>query len=160
MRRQREGAAADVARPSTPPLLEPNGEDMQLLRRSALRPGAAATTAATAVVTATATSQDMRLEKLAPRRSRGGLLFARKRPATPDAESDAARRQQGRMPAVDVLRSIVMEKLVGRRRLPLVGLDAEYKKIYQMVKQTVVAGEGNSMLVIGARGSEKTAVCL
>jgi origin recognition complex subunit 4 len=64
------------------------------------------------------------------------------------------------MPAVDVLRSIVMEKLVGRRRLPLVGLDAEYKKIYQMVKQTVVAGEGNSMLVIGARGSEKTAVCL
>lgn len=54
------------------------------------------------------------------------------------------------------LKEHVLEGLTGKRRLPLVGLDAEYEKVHQLVEQTVVAGEGNSMLVIGARGTAKT----
>ncbi|KAI4125233.1 MAG: hypothetical protein LQ347_005442, partial [Umbilicaria vellea] len=54
------------------------------------------------------------------------------------------------------LRNHVLEGLTGKRRLPLVGLDAEYEKVHQLVEQTIVAGEGNSMLVIGARGTAKT----
>jgi origin recognition complex subunit 4 len=38
------------------------------------------------------------------------------------------------------------------------GHDEELKKVHQVVEQTVLAGEGNSMLVIGARGSGKTTV--
>ncbi|MCJ1225780.1 hypothetical protein MMC12_002429 [Toensbergia leucococca] len=57
---------------------------------------------------------------------------------------------------VTKLRLQIMEGLTGKRRLPLVNLDEEYQKVHQLVEQTVVAGEGNSMLVIGARGSAKT----
>lgn len=60
---------------------------------------------------------------------------------------------------IPVLRRIVLEKLTRRRRIRPVGLEDEYRKVHQMVKQTVVAGEGNSLLVIGARGSGKTTVC-
>ena len=53
----------------------------------------------------------------------------------------------------------VIDKLTGQRRIKLVGHDDEMQKVYQVVEQTVVAGEGNSMLVIGARGCGKTTVC-
>lgn len=49
-----------------------------------------------------------------------------------------------------------MGRLNGIRRLRLVGLEEEYKKVHQLVEQTVIAGEGNSMIIIGARGSGKT----
>jgi origin recognition complex subunit 4 len=51
-----------------------------------------------------------------------------------------------------------MDRITGKRPSPLVGLDDEYKSVYQLVEQTIAAGEGNSMLVIGARGSGKTAL--
>ena len=57
-----------------------------------------------------------------------------------------------------LLKRIVLEKITVKRPAPLVGLDDEYKKVYQLVEHTVVAGEGNSMLLIGARGSGKTAL--
>ncbi|KAF2805658.1 uncharacterized protein BDZ99DRAFT_574543 [Mytilinidion resinicola] len=57
-----------------------------------------------------------------------------------------------------LLKSIVVERLTAKRPTPLVGLDDEYRNVYQLVENTVVAGEGNSMLVIGARGSGKTAL--
>ncbi|KAI9783509.1 MAG: hypothetical protein M1839_003679 [Geoglossum umbratile] len=57
---------------------------------------------------------------------------------------------------VEVLKKIVLEKLTGKRDVRLVGLDDEHGKIRQLFEQTVVAGEGNSMLVIGARGSGKS----
>lgn len=57
-----------------------------------------------------------------------------------------------------LMRQIVLEKLTGRRRVGLLGLDEEYKKVHQLMEQTVTAGEGNSLLVIGARGSGKTTV--
>ena len=58
--------------------------------------------------------------------------------------------------SLTVLKTRVIEGLTGKRRLHLVGLDDEYQKVHQLVEQTIVAGEGNSMLVIGARGSAKT----
>lgn len=36
------------------------------------------------------------------------------------------------------------------------GQNEAYEKTFQLVEQTIVAGEGNSMLVIGARGCGKT----
>ncbi|KAI4138786.1 MAG: hypothetical protein L6R39_006607 [Caloplaca ligustica] len=40
----------------------------------------------------------------------------------------------------------------------LVNMDDEYRKVQQLVTQTVLAGEGNSMLVVGPRGCGKTAL--
>ncbi|KAK6350788.1 hypothetical protein TWF718_003974 [Orbilia javanica] len=61
--------------------------------------------------------------------------------------------------AVKTLKAHVMKKLTGRG-LPesLVGLKDEYNTVYQLVEQTVVAGEGNSILLIGPRGSGKSLV--
>ncbi|KAJ4330626.1 origin recognition complex subunit 4, partial [Ascochyta clinopodiicola] len=59
---------------------------------------------------------------------------------------------------LDLLKTIVMERITGKRASPLVGLDEEYKSVHQLVEHTVTAGEGNSMLLIGARGSGKTAL--
>ncbi|RAR06222.1 origin recognition complex subunit 4 [Stemphylium lycopersici] len=59
---------------------------------------------------------------------------------------------------LDLLKTIVMERITAKRPSPLVGLDEEYKSVHQVVEHTITAGEGNSMLVIGARGSGKTAL--
>jgi origin recognition complex subunit 4 len=52
----------------------------------------------------------------------------------------------------------LLDKLTGQRRVRLRGYDEERQKVHQVVEHTVLAGEGNSMLVIGARGSGKTTV--
>jgi origin recognition complex subunit 4 len=57
------------------------------------------------------------------------------------------------------IQRVVLDKLTGQRRMKLRGHDDELQKVYQIVEQTVLAGEGNSMLVIGARGTGKTTVC-
>ncbi|KAJ4291672.1 origin recognition complex subunit 4 [Kalmusia sp. IMI 367209] len=59
---------------------------------------------------------------------------------------------------LDLLKTIVLERISGKRPVPLAGLDEEYRSVHQIVEHTVTAGEGNSMLVIGARGSGKTAL--
>jgi origin recognition complex subunit 4 len=59
---------------------------------------------------------------------------------------------------LDLLKSIVMERITAKRPAPLIGLDTEYKTVYQLIEQTITAGEGNSMLLIGARASGKTAL--
>lgn len=53
---------------------------------------------------------------------------------------------------------VLIDRCTGRRRIKLRGEDEAYGKAFQLLEQTVVAGEGNSMLVIGARGSGKTTV--
>lgn len=58
------------------------------------------------------------------------------------------------------MQRLLLDKLTGRKRLKLHDLDDEFQKVHQVVEQTVVSGEGNSMLVIGARGSGKTTVCI
>lgn len=58
------------------------------------------------------------------------------------------------------LQRVLLDRCTGRRRLRMAGqLEAE-EKVQQLVEQTVVAGEGNSMLLIGARGCGKSAVIL
>ncbi|KAK6529004.1 hypothetical protein TWF694_004227 [Orbilia ellipsospora] len=61
--------------------------------------------------------------------------------------------------AVLYLRQTIMKKITGRG-LPekLIGLKDEYNTVLQLLEQTVVAGEGNSMLLIGPRGSGKSLV--
>ena len=53
-------------------------------------------------------------------------------------------------------KSNILSGLTGKRRLPLINLESEYQKVHQLVEQTVLAGEGNSMLVIGSRGCAKS----
>jgi origin recognition complex subunit 4 len=58
------------------------------------------------------------------------------------------------------MQRLVLDKLTGQKRVKLRGHDGEMQKVHQVVEQTVLAGEGNSMLVIGARGCGKTTVSL
>lgn len=56
------------------------------------------------------------------------------------------------------LQRVLLDRCSGRRRIQLRDQDEAYDKTFQLVEQTVLAGEGNSMLVIGARGCGKTTV--
>lgn len=64
--------------------------------------------------------------------------------------------RKGEDQAVACLSGIVLEKLSGKRRIPLIQLEDEYAKVKSLIEATVAAGEGNSMAVIGARGSGKS----
>ncbi|KAL8703626.1 MAG: hypothetical protein Q9201_003196 [Fulgogasparrea decipioides] len=57
--------------------------------------------------------------------------------------------------ALELFKSDLLGRLTGRRPF-LVNMDEEYRKLHQLVVQSILAGEGNSMLVIGPRGSGKT----
>ncbi|KAH7160950.1 origin recognition complex subunit 4 C-terminus-domain-containing protein [Dactylonectria macrodidyma] len=57
---------------------------------------------------------------------------------------------------VRALQRVLVDRCTGQRQIKMFGQQDAHEKIYQLVEQTVVAGEGNSMLVIGARGSGKT----
>ena len=57
---------------------------------------------------------------------------------------------------LEPLRNTVLDQLTAKRRLKLVGLEEEYQKVHQLLEHTVVAGEGNSMLILGSRGCGKT----
>jgi origin recognition complex subunit 4 len=59
---------------------------------------------------------------------------------------------------VEVIQQILMERLARKRPMRLVGMKDEYTKVSRLIKQTVTAGESNSMLLIGSRGSGKTAM--
>ncbi|CAG8982252.1 hypothetical protein HYALB_00004486 [Hymenoscyphus albidus] len=54
------------------------------------------------------------------------------------------------------LQRALLDKMTGQTRIKLRGHDEQMQKVYQVVEQTVLAGEGNSMLVIGGRGCGKT----
>lgn len=54
------------------------------------------------------------------------------------------------------LQRVLLDKCTGRRRLRMVGQEEAAEKVRQLLEQTVLAGEGNSMLLIGPRGSGKT----
>ena len=53
---------------------------------------------------------------------------------------------------------MTLEKMHGKRPIPLTNLSDEYAKVNTVISQTITAGESNSMLLIGARGSGKTAL--
>ncbi|KAI1211031.1 origin recognition complex subunit 4 C-terminus-domain-containing protein [Annulohypoxylon truncatum] len=54
------------------------------------------------------------------------------------------------------MQRVLLDRCSGSRRIKLCGQAEAYDKAYQLVEQTVLAGEGNSMMVIGARGCGKT----
>ncbi|CEJ87905.1 Putative PHD-finger domain-containing protein [[Torrubiella] hemipterigena] len=54
------------------------------------------------------------------------------------------------------LQRVLLDKCTGRRRLRMAGQEEAAEKVRQLLEQTVLAGEGNSMLLIGPRGSGKT----
>lgn len=53
---------------------------------------------------------------------------------------------------------VLLDRCCGQRRIRMFGQDESYDKARQLVEQTVIAGEGNSMLLIGPRGCGKTTV--
>lgn len=57
-----------------------------------------------------------------------------------------------------LLTTVLLEKLSGKRQIPLKGVETEYNKVSHLIEQTVTVGEGNSMLLLGSRGSGKTAM--
>ncbi|EGO59105.1 hypothetical protein NEUTE1DRAFT_60169 [Neurospora tetrasperma FGSC 2508] len=100
----------------------------------------------------------------------------KKKKAVPSASADVTvtRREDETMATVEVvpeekvpdipnferhlrsLQRVLVERCTGGRRIKLRGQEEAYAKTCQLVEQTIVAGEGNSMMVIGARGSGKT----
>lgn len=78
-----------------------------------------------------------------------------------EAPQDAAREVPD-IPNLDVhvraLQRVLLDRCAGRRRIKMIGQEEALEKVRQLVEQTVLAGEGNSMLLIGARGCGKTTV--
>ncbi|GIJ88768.1 hypothetical protein Asppvi_007695 [Aspergillus pseudoviridinutans] len=66
--------------------------------------------------------------------------------------------QGGLNEELQLLTKVLLEKLNGKQLVPLKGLENEYTKVRQLIEQTVTAGEGNSMLLLGSRGCGKTAI--
>lgn len=66
--------------------------------------------------------------------------------------------QSGLQDEVRGLTTVILEKLSGKRQIPLKGVEHEYNKVNHLIEQTVTVGEGNSMLVLGSRGCGKTAI--
>ncbi|KAI2471062.1 origin recognition complex subunit 4 C-terminus-domain-containing protein [Annulohypoxylon bovei var. microspora] len=54
------------------------------------------------------------------------------------------------------MQRVLLDRCSGSRRIKLCGQGEAYEKAFQLIEQTVLAGEGNSMMVIGARGCGKT----
>ncbi|KAI0813619.1 origin recognition complex subunit 4 C-terminus-domain-containing protein [Xylaria sp. FL0064] len=54
------------------------------------------------------------------------------------------------------MRRVLLDRCSKNRRIKLCGQSEAFDKAYQLVEQTVLAGEGNSMMVIGGRGCGKT----
>jgi origin recognition complex subunit 4 len=61
-------------------------------------------------------------------------------------------------PQITLLRDIALSKLTSRRPIPLTNLKLEYTKVHTLLSATIQSGESNSMLLIGSRGSGKTAL--
>jgi origin recognition complex subunit 4 len=61
-------------------------------------------------------------------------------------------------PQIKLLKEITLSKLTSRRPIPLTNLKSEYTKVHTLLDATIQSGESNSMLLIGSRGSGKTAL--
>ena len=61
---------------------------------------------------------------------------------------------------LEIIKEDVMGHLTSTRLKPIVGENhlMAYRKVYKVLEHTVLAGEGNSMLLIGARGTAKSTV--
>ena len=58
-------------------------------------------------------------------------------------------------PEIDKIKSVLLSRLTHKSLTPLAHLSSEYQKIHSLISKTVASGEGNSMLVLGSRGTGK-----
>ncbi|KAL9049951.1 MAG: hypothetical protein Q9162_006923 [Coniocarpon cinnabarinum] len=58
----------------------------------------------------------------------------------------------------DLPRKVALSKLSSRRISRVRHLDAQYKQVHQLLSSTITAGQGNSLLLLGARGAGKSAL--
>ncbi|KAG4439502.1 hypothetical protein IFR05_005038 [Cadophora sp. M221] len=84
------------------------------------------------------------------------VLFAQLQASDPVAENANIPDIEGFSDHLKHMQRTLLDRLTGQRQIRLRGHDEEMQKVHQVVEQTVLAGEGNSMLVIGARGCGKT----
>lgn len=89
-----------------------------------------------------------------PSTTESGLISKSQR--TSDAVIEAAPDIPNFEQHLHAMKRVLLDRCTGRRRMTLRDHDAAYERTFQLVQQTVLAGEGNSMLVIGARGCGKT----
>lgn len=59
---------------------------------------------------------------------------------------------------VNKVKSLLLSRLNGKELTNLNGLEKEYNTLYKLLKQTVTSGESNSCLIVGNRGTGKTAL--
>jgi origin recognition complex subunit 4 len=59
---------------------------------------------------------------------------------------------------LQTMQRVLLDRCTGNRRIKLQGQTEAYDKTFQLAEQTILAGEGNSMMIIGARGCGKTTV--
>lgn len=97
--------------------------------------------------------------------SQEDVLATPSKPLQPGAKTvEAARAVEAapEIPNLDLhlraLQRVLLDRCSGRRRIRIYGQEESYEKARQLVEQTVLAGEGNSMLIIGPRGCGKTIV--
>ncbi|KAI3337921.1 origin recognition complex subunit 4 C-terminus-domain-containing protein [Ustulina deusta] len=57
---------------------------------------------------------------------------------------------------LQTMRRVLLDRCSRNRRIKLCGQSEAYDQAYQLVERTVLAGEGNSTMVIGGRGCGKT----
>ncbi|KAK3653994.1 origin recognition complex subunit 4 [Elasticomyces elasticus] len=97
------------------------------------------------------------LEELTPMRRPSGPSKAKSASQTISASKKRPQPSTFSSSQLAILQSIVLEQLTGKRPVLLSNLAEEYTKVSTLIAQTVTAGESNSMLLIGARGSGKSA---
>ncbi|KAK5686508.1 origin recognition complex subunit 4 [Elasticomyces elasticus] len=98
------------------------------------------------------------LEELTPMRRPSGLSKAKTASQPISASQKRPQPSTFSSSQLATLQTIVLEQLTGKRPVPLSNLSDEYTKVSTLIAQTVTAGESNSMLLIGARGSGKSAL--
>ncbi|GAB7340044.1 hypothetical protein MBLNU457_6543t1 [Dothideomycetes sp. NU457] len=59
---------------------------------------------------------------------------------------------------LEMLQTLILQRVTRQVPYQLSGLSDEYAKIESLMQQTILAGESNSLMVIGARGSGKSAI--
>jgi len=74
------------------------------------------------------------------------------------AEGSGNAEYQFKPDELSLIKLAISNNLTRRTCPKLIGLDNEYTKVASLIEQTVSAGESNSLLIIGARGSGKTAL--
>ncbi|KAF2207684.1 hypothetical protein CERZMDRAFT_122646 [Cercospora zeae-maydis SCOH1-5] len=106
-------------------------------------------------ITSGSSAPESENEKPAPAQR---LTTPKKGAAKPTRNAVASAKISFQDDQLQCLRNIALAKATRKRPISLTNLDDEYAKVANVIVQTITAGESNSMLLIGPRGSGKTAM--